>query len=202
MTRIRVNVYDLTSLNRILRCIRVGVYHTSVVINEEHEFYYGFADFGRTGVDSPERLNRLPAVMNGTFYTTVEMGSSSLPARECEQIARTMARSEPWLSDHYNVIYYNCNRFSLELCKALLGVNNVGSFPAWVTRFEYIAKYVFSMSLGYTAYGNSYTLAAFGRPPAPEIQAGEEPADLEAAAVDLEAVAPEGGEPAAEECVV
>ena len=36
---IRVNVYDLTRANKLFRKSKVGIYHTSVVVNDEFEVY-------------------------------------------------------------------------------------------------------------------------------------------------------------------
>jgi hypothetical protein len=165
MVKIRVNAYDLTPLNRILRCIHFGIYHTSVVIDERSEYYYGFYQFGQTGIDAANVINELPKVMNGIFYESFEMGDSHSSYEECDAIVQQFRNADRWLSERYNIIWHNCNNFTFELCEALLGAGNARNFPQWVHRFEYAAKYIVSISLSHIIYFNNYTLAVIGRPP-------------------------------------
>jgi hypothetical protein len=187
MVKIRVNAYDLTPLNRVLRCIHFGIYHTSVVIDERREYYYGFYRFGLTGIDTALEVNHLPPVMNGILYASFEMGDSYYTYEQCEQIVQRFRAADRWLSDHYNIIWHNCNTFSYELCADLLGAGNLGAFPLWVGRFEAVAKFIVSVSMSHVIYMNNCTLAVIGRPPAPEVKAVEEPEPHEGEEKEIEA---------------
>ena len=119
MSRIKVNVFNLTPLNKVFACCKIGVYHTSVVINEEYEYYYGYALWGFPGVDSPEEINHLPSTMDGTFHYSYEIGTSSMSPEECKDIATQLKLSPEWISDRYHILNHNCSDFSRELCKFL-----------------------------------------------------------------------------------
>lgn len=149
MTKIKINVFNLTPLNKLFSCCKVGVYHTSLVIDERFEYYYGFSDWGYTGIDTPEKVNCLPSVMSGSFHSSYELGESSLSLHDCREIARSFKKSKLWLSDHYNFLYHNCNTFTLELAKILMGTDYVNNYPYWVTRGENIAKILYSISLSH-----------------------------------------------------
>ncbi|EAY12661.1 hypothetical protein TVAG_074890 [Trichomonas vaginalis G3] len=149
MTKIKVNVFNLTPLNKVFACFKVGVYHTSIVIGEEYEYYYGFCQRGITGIDGPEVINQLPSVMQGSFNSSHEIGETSLSVEECREICHQLKASDKWLSDYYHVLYHNCNSFTLEFCKILVGENNVQNYPYWVTRSESIGRFVFNISLSH-----------------------------------------------------
>ena len=149
MTEIRVNVFNLTPLNKVLSFAKIGVYHTSVVIGNKYEYYYGFAREGITGIDEPEVLHCLPSSMAGTFHSHYIMGECQLSIKECKDIVRQFKRSPIWMSEEYQVLYHNCNHFSYELCEVLLGVNNMSNYPSWVTRGEIIGRIIYSVSLSH-----------------------------------------------------
>jgi hypothetical protein len=188
MTSIRVNVYDLTALNRLLRCARIGVYHTSVVIAEQQEYYYGFAAKGYTGIDCPSKLDHLPNIMTGSFLMTIPMGESPYDIRKCGEIMRALLKSKRWMSEYYHILFHNCNNFTFELCETLLGKDNVGDFPHWVQRGVNIASVIYSISVGYIIGLKMFSIPALGDIPPPdeglpEAQAAPrlaEPVDIEA----------------------
>lgn len=146
MTKIKINVFNLTPLNKVFACCKVGVYHTSIVINEELEYYYGFAMKGFTGIDSPEKINELPSVMQGSYNSSYLLGETSLSVKECKQMCEQLKTADEWLSDYYHVLFHNCNNFTLEFSKILLGENNVSNYPYWVCRGENIGRFVFKIS--------------------------------------------------------
>lgn len=146
MARICVNVFNLTKLNSILSFAKIGVYHTSVLIDDMYEYYYGFADFGYTGIDSPEVVNELPSVMRGTFHSRHEMGMSVFTRRECRYLIGILRKSKYWLSDNYNILFHNCNKFSLFVCKLLLGERNLLGYPYWVERGAAVARFMYKIS--------------------------------------------------------
>ena len=149
MTRIRVNVFDLApDLNKILRCAKIGVYHTSIVIDESSEYYYGYAMLGVTGIDSPEVIDELPSIMRGAKYTTVDVGTSNLDPMECQKVVNDFKLSERYMSEQYNLLLHNCNTFTYEMCLALLGEKQTRKkYPHWVRRGQNIGRMVFAISL-------------------------------------------------------
>lgn len=150
MTKIRVNVFDLLPMNRILRFMKLGIYHTSVVIGDQSEYYHGFALFGRTGIDSPEVIDRLPSNMSGNLYATYEIGETKYSYSECQQIVDDFKKSDRYLSDHYNFLFHNCNIFTYELCQALMADDNVPTYPMWVMRSEKIFRFIYNISVSAT----------------------------------------------------
>lgn len=149
MSEIRINVFDLTSLNNILRFAKLGVYHTSIVIDGISEFYYGFAEYNMTGIDTPEEIDHIPSSMVGELYAQIEMGKCQYDYGQCIEIVRTFISSECWLSDHYNMLLHNCNDFTYELALALFGPKKMKKYPSWVQRGVKVGRWVFYTSIGY-----------------------------------------------------
>lgn len=138
--RIRVNVYDLTKVNSLFRKSKLGVYHTSVVVGDAFEVYYGFYKTGCTGVDYANHINMLPSSMSGTFYSSYDLGTSEYTIEECKRIARQMSLREEWLSNRYNILNHNCHAFALEYCKAILCPHKLLNFPAYVFKGESVGS--------------------------------------------------------------
>ena len=150
MTTIKVNVFNLTPLNKVFACCKVGVYHTSVVIGEKYEFYYGFAQWGYTGVDSPEKLNHLPSSMTGSFHSSYIVGQSELSLEDCHAAAIQIKSSKEWMSDSYHLLMHNCNDFTRVLCTILLGEEKVKqNYPFWVSRGINIGKFMYSICVSH-----------------------------------------------------
>ena len=145
MTHIRVNVYDLTKANGFLRALsskqtNFGVYHSSVVVGEDFEIYYGFYRRGVTGVDYANFIDTLPLSMSGTLYSSYDLGYSHFTLEEIRSIARKMSLREEWLSDRYNILQHNCHTFSLAFCKEILLKAQLINFPAYVFKCEDIGN--------------------------------------------------------------
>ena len=143
MTSIRVNVYDLSKTNSIARNSRPCVYHTSVVVNEELEIYYGFLNYGVTGIDYAEKIDQLPSSMKGSFYKSFFLGYSRKSPKFCKEIIERFKKSEIWLSDRYNFIYHNCHKFSYTLAEALIGLGNMFNYPTFVFDCERIGDILY-----------------------------------------------------------
>ena len=153
MASIRINVFDLTELNSVFRCCKIGVYHTSIVIDNKDEYYFGFAQYGYTGIDSPEKIDHIPSSMIGTLYTQVELGKSLFNYQDCCNIIQQFFESEEWLSDAYNMLFHNCNDFTLAVSKALFEPDVIKKlYPFWVQRGISIGKWFFSTSIAYTLH--------------------------------------------------
>lgn len=147
MTKIRVNVFDLIPVNRLLRFAKLGIYHTSVVIGDRSEYYHGYKFAGQTGIDSPEVVDKLPSSMSGDFYATYEIGESKYSYEECLQIVQEFKESDRYLSEYYNFLFHNCNQFTYELCQALVGEQSMKSYPMWVFRSEKLFRFAYRISV-------------------------------------------------------
>lgn len=129
---IRVNVFDMTSVNKAMRKSCLCVYHTSVVIDEKIELYYGFKDVGLTGIDNASKLDELPNSMSGTFYKTYHVGRSKRSLQYCRTMIKRFRADPSWDSSRYNIVSNNCHSFAWALCEALLGSGNMHRFPRFV----------------------------------------------------------------------
>lgn len=132
----------------MMRWSGVGIYHTSLVIDDRLESYYGFAQYGVTGIDTPERIDHLPSSMGTSkYYKTIELGESPRDYESCHEIYMQFRQNEEWLSDHYNFVLHNCNDYTTTLAKALLCVDQIPQYPKWVRRIEKMARFIYGVSL-------------------------------------------------------
>lgn len=128
----------MARVNSITRGTQLAVYHTSVRVGSLFEIYYGFSDYGKTGVDYAPKINRLPSCMKGKLYDTILMGSTKKTEEEIKSIQRRFEKNPAWLSDRYNVFYHNCHQFSYWFCYSLLGDNAMKNFPSYVFQCEHL----------------------------------------------------------------
>ena len=163
--KIRLNIFDLTPLNKLLRFCHVGIYHSSIVIGDACEYYYGFAKYDYTGIDSPETIDKLPSSMSGENYTTINLGTSPFTMEECRKIIVDFRNSKRWWSDHYNFLYHNCHKFSYELACALLNTNNPKKYPKWITRGEKVGHFLYQTSLSHILNLATKAIPGFGSSP-------------------------------------
>jgi len=145
MVKVRVNVYDLSHVNRVFRFSKLGVYHTSVVIGEEFEIYYGYLSYSICGIDYAEEIDKLPSSMSGNLYSTYNMGNSELSLDEIRKKCKQFSKRAEWLSNRYNVLCHNCNTFSYSLCSEILIKRNMEHFPEFVFRSQRVIKPVFEI---------------------------------------------------------
>ena len=143
MTNIYINIYDLSKTNKLLRNTKFTIYHTSVRIGNSFEIYYGFSEYGKTGIDYSFKLDTLPSCMSGTLYSTILMGSTSKSCHEIKAIAKRFEQNPAWLSDRYNVIYHNCHQFSYWFCSAILGSKNLQNYPSFVLEMEKLGSPIY-----------------------------------------------------------
>ena len=130
--KVRVNVFDLSRTNSVTRNTKLAVYHTSVVIDEQIEVYFGFKAPGQCGIDTAETLDVLPPPMKGRFYETCNVGAAKRSFNYCQLVIERFKKDPRWSSDRYNIVYNNCHNFAWALCEALLGSGNLHQFPRYV----------------------------------------------------------------------
>ena len=139
----RVNVFDLTPTNAITRNTKLAVYHTSVVIDERIEIYFGYKAPGLTGIDTVQKIDTLPQSMKGKFYQTYHVGTTKRSLNYCRLVIDRLKKNPQWLSERYNIVYNNCHNFAWTLCEALLGSGNLHRFPKFVFDCDQLSAKVY-----------------------------------------------------------
>ena len=140
---IYINIYDLSNINKIVRKTNLGIYHTSVVIDNEFEIYYGYYSHGCTGIDYAQEINKLPSSMEGIFFKKIYLGKSNLTIEEIKKKAKQFSYRANWLSNRYHVLCHNCHTFSYKFCQEILESKKLLNFPMFV--FE-------SQKIGFSLY--------------------------------------------------
>lgn len=118
---VSLSVYDLndnvSSMNSVMKRVGTGVYHCGVVVYGE-EWSFGLGG----GVYSC----RPQGNTSHKFKQSIDMGSTSLSAREVAQVLGDL--KDLWVAEEYRLLQHNCCDFSNEFCKRL----GVGVVPGWV----------------------------------------------------------------------
>ncbi len=124
---VHLNVYDLTPMNGYVYWVGLGIYHSGI---EAHgaEYAFGAHDYATSGVFEVE-----PKHCPGfTFRRTVLLGTTDLNALEFRSFIEQCA--DEYHGDTYHLIAKNCNHFSDDVCRRLIG----RSIPGWVNRLARI----------------------------------------------------------------
>ncbi|CAK9272648.1 unnamed protein product [Sphagnum jensenii] len=124
---VHLNVYDLTPMNGYVYWVGLGIYHSGI---EAHgaEYAFGAHDYATSGVFEVE-----PKHCPGfTFRRTVLLGTTDLNALEFRSFIEQCA--DDYHGDTYHLIAKNCNHFSDDVCRRLIG----RSIPGWVNRLARI----------------------------------------------------------------
>ncbi len=124
---VHLNVYDLTPMNHYVYWVGLGIYHSGI---EAHgaEYAFGAHDYATSGVFEVE-----PKHCPGfTFRRTVLLGTTDLNALEFRSFIEQCA--DEYHGDTYHLIAKNCNHFSDDVCRQLIG----RSIPGWVNRLARI----------------------------------------------------------------
>ncbi|KAG9299576.1 hypothetical protein G9A89_020747 [Geosiphon pyriformis] len=122
-----VNVYDMLPRGKVTDFgyrIGMGVFHSGVEILGR-EYNFGGHDYDYTGVFIMKPKTGPP---NVTFKETITMGFAELDKDQIKDIIQEL--SEEYRGNTYNLLTRNCNHFSNELCRRLIGK----STPSWINR--------------------------------------------------------------------
>eukprot|EP00271_Cylindrocystis_brebissonii_P005334 TRINITY_DN17331_c0_g1_i1.p1 TRINITY_DN17331_c0_g1~~TRINITY_DN17331_c0_g1_i1.p1 ORF type:complete len:217 (-),score=25.99 TRINITY_DN17331_c0_g1_i1:281-931(-) len=122
-TPVYVNVYDLTEYNDYLYWIGLGIYHSGIEVHGV-EYAYGAHDYPTSGVFEVEPRN----TPGFKYRTTVLLGKTLLSPREFRSYVENM--SSEYFGDSYHLIIKNCNHFSADLSKRLVGRD----IPGYINR--------------------------------------------------------------------
>ncbi|CAG8449946.1 3263_t:CDS:10 [Ambispora leptoticha] len=129
-----VNVYDMLPKGKVADFgyrLGVGIFHSGVeVLGREYNFGGHVYDY--TGVFVMRPKAGFP---NVTFKESIKMGYTELEKEEVILIIKEL--SEEFRGNTYNLLTRNCNHFSGELCKRLVGK----STPGWINRAAKLGTY-------------------------------------------------------------
>jgi len=124
---VHLNIYDLTPMNGYVYWVGLGIYHSAI---EAHgaEYAFGAHDYATSGVFEVE-----PKHCPGfTFRRSVLLGTTELNALEFRSFIEQCA--DEYHGDTYHLIAKNCNHFSDDVSRRLMG----RSIPGWVNRLAHI----------------------------------------------------------------
>lgn len=123
-----LNIYDLSPMNKYLRFLTLGLYHSAVEIDgNEISFGGGSQPIGGSGIFIGDPLYKQNYPLIETrFVGTIKSKS---------QIDKVINELEStFMSDQYNVMKKNCNHFTEEFCYRLLKKH----IPSYINRLAKI----------------------------------------------------------------
>eukprot|EP00759_Apiculatamorpha_spiralis_P022770 PhF_6_TR26704/c0_g1_i1/m.39003 len=185
-----VNVYDITRMNYVVGWMGLGMYHTGVEVFQKE---YGFGrDISGTGVFAitPKSYH------SHIFRETIYIGQTTFSEAEVECLLESMA--EEWQCETYHLTKRNCNDFSEQLARALVGEDIASTaWPTWVNQTARTATAILPTS--WTEYMDSVDLQMFKDSMAlvelEQKQQEEEQEMRRKRAADLDPIRPEDIEP-------
>ena len=133
--RVYLNVYHVTIFNYILQFFGLGIFHSTLEINDiEYCFKLGFGD------------------ESGIFYNRSKDGIDKKWLKEKIYLGNTPYDSDSvneifklyipfWLGKTYNLFQKNCNDFTLFFASLLLRTDTVINYPEYVNRITIFAQY-------------------------------------------------------------
>jgi len=131
--RIQLNVYDLVEANwnDYVYFVGFGIHHTGIVIFGQ-EFSYGAHEEPTSGIFAIEPLSATDC----RHRTTIDLGETKISLNKFRSILQGLGTK--FTGDSYHILTQNCNHFSNELSKRLLGAG----VPGWVNRLARTLNYV------------------------------------------------------------
>jgi len=122
-TKIYLNVYDLTPMNKYVYWFGLGIFHSGISAHGA-EYAFGAHDYPTSGVFevSPKECPGF------TFRDEILLGTTSLNAAEFRSFIEQCA--DEYYGDTYHLIIKNCNHFTDDVCRRLTG----RPIPGWVNR--------------------------------------------------------------------
>ena len=132
--KVYLHIYDLfSSINYYLHPLGIGIYHTSIQINNT-EYWFGGHPEDFTGVSEEVPFKNTKQFF---FRETIMLGESSLNYETIRSIIEKI--KDKYTGKSYNVISNNCNHFTNELTAELLNKKNI---PNFLNRVAYFLQYV------------------------------------------------------------
>ncbi len=126
---IYLNIYDIISLNKLLRLLGVGIYHTGIqIFDTEFAFYPNNND--RTGVTEEVAFSNKKI----RFYKQMKLGETSLTFKEIEDIISELKIE--FIASTYDAFDKNCNHFTNEFSLKLLN----SRIPNYLNRISCLTR--------------------------------------------------------------
>jgi hypothetical protein len=122
-----LNIYNVTSANKVLEFLGFGFYHTAVELFK-HEFSYGGHDYDCSGIVVVEAGN----CAGLTLKERIPVGVTYYCEDEIDDIVR--AFGEFWLGQDYDPFEHNCNCFTERFLSHLVDKEDY-YYPEYVNRF-------------------------------------------------------------------
>lgn len=125
-----LNVYDLTTVNKYIYWLGVGVFHSGIEVYGA-EYAFGAHECPSSGVFEVE-----PKSCPGfTYRRSVLLGTTNLTPSEFMHFIEDL--SEKYHGDSYHLIAKNCNHFTDDVCRHLTGKR----IPGWVNRLAKLGSF-------------------------------------------------------------
>jgi len=129
---VKLHVYDLTKqLNDKFWKFGLGIFHSGVEVGGKEYWYFGH-EYNFTGVIILEP--GITVIGNMIKRNSYSLGYTKLTGTEIQQILDNLTNS--YKGNTYHPIKRNCNHFSQEFCKSLLGKN----IPKFINRAAFFAS--------------------------------------------------------------
>ncbi|KAM0934261.1 putative PPPDE peptidase domain-containing protein [Dioscorea sansibarensis] len=129
-THLYLNVYDLTTMNNYLYWFGLGIFHSGIEAYGM-EYAFGAHDYPTSGVFEVE-----PKSCPGFIYRrTMWLGSTNMSRSEFRLFIEDLAVN--YHGDTYHLISKNCNHFTDDVCRRLLGK----PIPGWVNRLARLGSF-------------------------------------------------------------
>lgn len=126
---VKLNVYDLSEQNFLLYWLGFGVFHTGVEVFGV-EYAFGGHEYDASGIFATEPCKPPGPV---EFRKSITLGETKLSPDEVQHLVAKMG--EQFKGNRYHLLQRNCNHFSSELCKELVGRRA----PKWINRLAGLA---------------------------------------------------------------
>lgn len=128
---IYLNIYDITSFNKLLRIFGIGIYHTGIqIFDTEFAFYPG--NFDQTGITEEVPFSNQKI----KFLKQIKLGETKLSFNEIEEIISELKIE--YIASSYDAFEKNCNHFTNEFSKKLLNQE----IPKNINRISFLSKFL------------------------------------------------------------
>lgn len=126
---LKLNIYDLTCMNELMRWFGLGVYHSAIEAYGA-EYAYGAHDFPSSGVFEVK-----PRLCPGfKFRKSLTLGTVRMGAQKFRDFVEEIACE--YTGDSYHVLSKNCNHFCNDVSVRLVRVQ----IPGWINRLANIGS--------------------------------------------------------------
>lgn len=126
---LKLNIYDLTYMNKFMYWVGLGVYHSAIEAYGT-EYAYGAHDYPTSGVFEVE-----PRHCPGfKFRNSLTIGTVWMGPEKFREFVEEIACE--YTGDSYHLLFKNCNHFCGDVCMRLVSVR----IPRWVNRLANIGS--------------------------------------------------------------